>query len=146
MSIQNYTCKCTNLPENDVVYLELKFVEHTKCILENYLIYLKCRNMSKYINNISLYKRYSNFECNNEIKNFILSKNTTLNNEAKINNGKCILFLKHPLCNSPLTQELDLLCCNDFINFIKKHVDCQDFDSEIESADKLNSTITKFKF
>uniref|UniRef100_A0AAU8GFC6 Uncharacterized protein n=1 Tax=Faxonius propinquus nudivirus TaxID=3139431 RepID=A0AAU8GFC6_9VIRU len=139
-----YECICLNKSKKTSAKCNL---DDIKCIITNYIIFLKSRNLfiymsDEYIENLNCFAIY------HRNKEYIkLAPITRMSNNSENSNSSYItLYLKSPLCKTELAKYIDILACKEFVDFINKHVYCPDFNNEILLAQQIYKKITQNKY
>ena len=142
-----YVCYCKDLDGPESVTCNSTSLS---CIIKNYFIYLKSRNLMSYLENRTILKLNDlteNTKMTNEKQKIKISKDSNFEKLATISNNEIILVLKSPRAIKDLAKAADTICIKEFKNFISKHCFCNVEDTtSIEMADFVLAQCTKSKY
>lgn len=75
-----------------------------------------------------------------------IANKTPLSFGVAIENGWLTFFLASPIAESRLAKMADDICCAEFLNFIKKHVYCEDKYVDVLTSTEALDSMTKCHF
>lgn len=140
-----FECSCNINPE--FIYGEIKEQLQAKCVIKNYMLYIKIRNMNQFLHPDYIKLLNTILESDVVVSKFSLDKPTLkINTTGKIYNYTLPLFLQSPYCTNDLLKFIDLTNQLEFIDFIKKHVIYTTLDKDITLASETIKNITQSKF
>lgn len=130
-----YSCACNlDSPKNEWTKKSLN------CVLTAYIEYATCRDIISKKEAASI--KHAGFYCDNNIS-IDWSINYNDKNLHFMSAKKLRLSLVKQQSNTnTLINFLDLLCCEEFIKFVKTHINEPIFDCEIAAANEFFKKIT----
>lgn len=138
-----YECNCKNLNEEIPLMCNSTSLF---CIIKNYFIYLKSRNLFSYIDNESIQKltqiqKYGT----NQVQKIRISTNSSYSKLTILSSKNLTLVLKSPRAVGNLAKITDTICCKEFLNFVSKHCYCDMDEKLIKNADNVMAQLIKTK-
>ena len=140
-----YQCYCGEKLNHDNIPLICNSTS-LACILKNYFLYIKSRNLFCYLENNVISKLehlQKNDGITNEVQKIKISPDSNYAKLATISNKTLTLVLKSPRADKGLARMVDTLCCKEFEEFINKHLFCEVDKSSIQTADEVLAQCTK---
>lgn len=145
VSFDTFKCTCNIDPE--FIYGEIKNPLHMKCIIKNYMLYIKIRNIHQFLHPSYIKLLDDILESDLIVSKLSLDKPTLkINTMGKIYNATLPLFLDSPYCTTTLLKFVDLTNQIEFIDFVKKHIIYTNLDKDLLLASETIKNITQSKF
>lgn len=126
--------------------MELKNPEHAKCIVRNYLYYLKSRNMVQFMDSayMKMLERLPGQEC--DIRKIVIEPTKNMCTGSPIKNYTLRLFLSSPKASGELSIAADYNSQYEFLCFLKKHIIIISLDKECDAGISVVKTVNKSPF
>ncbi|QLI62374.1 HgNV_014 [Dikerogammarus haemobaphes nudivirus] len=132
LPFHGFKCECG--VDSSFIFVNLKVQNHTTCILKNYLLYLKFRNMESFMSPTYITYLKELIQYPQDIQSISFGETKMNGTGSVVKNYSLRLFIASPIQNTFMGKTLDLISQNEFINFIKKHIIYIKQDKELKQA------------
>lgn len=136
----SYQCTCDDLETPPpLIYRRNTFT----CVIRNYLVYLKVRHLTNYVDTRKL-ERVLAFTDDNGAFNISWSRN--MDDVCVERAGNITLCLSSPVCHTTIAKHLDAQCCLEFIGFVQKHVQVDIMPDDVKASNDFLKFVAPKKF